>query len=757
MAADSATSGLVYTAVIGIVVFIILYIVFELVRNRHPEIFQYRKFLQENSGKYPELVDENGGFPELVKPLPSRKFFGWLSATRQISNDEIAQTIGFDAVMMLIALRNKVVFFFGTGLLAAAVLLPVYATAGNNSPGIGRLTLSNLPTDSWRFWLVFVVDFFFAYAFLFYVLRETREYSNRREQYRAQKIGANYVIAVQDLPKEVRSCDDVKAAFEAVFPGEVEGVHMVYKSNLLSKKIVQYAKIQNKREGCEWTIINKDRRPEHRPKMCSCCCTKPVDSLEYYSEEQSRLEEEISSIQDAMDGKQITCCRTAIVIFRSKKVAAAASQVQVFTSPVDKFKITRLDSFRAVHWPGLRKTRYLHILFKIHTWAWMVVFLVFWGIIVAFAAQSLANLSQLGNIPALSWLEPIVTASPFLLGFLEGFLPPIVVLVLTMLPPILLAIFVSLEAIPSQGLMNNKQRNMVFIFLFFVRFVYVVLAGTALTYLNDMINNPQSIVNRLASGIPEQSGFFLNLLLASCFIGNAIALSQIVRVVVQKILKMFFKTPRQKKAVFGFGAVFGYAGMYGAGSLNSAIAIIYSTISPLLMFAAGLYFLLTYIVTKHNLCFTMCNPVDNGGSMFYGHIHVHFVALYIKQLCMIGLFGLNKSPGPAVVSVINLIPIIYCHLYIIKRFQRLCWEGSFEYVGPKAGDMDVNPVYVEKYITPELRKVPNGIPELRNIPELKVVRESGQDIETGAGMTKASEAPEEQEFYDAQINDKIET
>eukprot|EP00190_Bangiopsis_sp_CCMP1999_P006196 CAMPEP_0198723542 /NCGR_PEP_ID=MMETSP1475-20131203/1052_1 /TAXON_ID= ORGANISM="Unidentified sp., Strain CCMP1999" /NCGR_SAMPLE_ID=MMETSP1475 /ASSEMBLY_ACC=CAM_ASM_001111 /LENGTH=763 /DNA_ID=CAMNT_0044484715 /DNA_START=372 /DNA_END=2663 /DNA_ORIENTATION=- len=763
MATDSATAGLVYTAAIGIIVFAVLYLIFELIRNRHPEIFQYRKFLSENSGKYPELVDENGNFPEFVKPLPSRKFLGWLGATKQIKDDEIASTISFDAVMMLTAIRNKTIFFFSTGLFAAAVLIPTYATAGDRSPGVGRLSMSNLETNSWRFWLVFVVDFLFVYIFLFYIMREIREYTNRREQYRAQNIGANYVIAVQDLPKEVTSAEDVRIAFEAAFPGEVEGVQMVYDSKLLKKKIVQYTKAKNSREKCEWTILNKDKRPQHREKMCTCCCSQPVDSFEYYSEQQSRLEEEIASIQDAMDDKQIKRCPSAIVIFRSKKAAAAASQVQVFTTPADRFKITRLDSFKAVHWPGIRKTRYADIAFKIHTWAWMVVFLVFWGIVVAFVAQAIANLSNVGEIPALAWLEPLVTASPVLLGFLEGFLPPIVVLVLTIIPPILIGIFVSMEGIPNGGLMNNKQRTMIFIFLFFVRFIYVVLAGTALTHLNTMLENPTAIVDLLAAGIPEQAGFFLNLLLASCFIGNALALSQVVRLVVQKILKMLFKTPRQKKAVYAFGAAFGYAGMYGAGALNSAIAIIYSTISPLVPLAACLYFLITYFVAKHNICYTTHNAVDNGGSMFYGHVQVNFVALYIKQLCMIGLFGLNKAPAPAAVSVINLIPIIYCHIYVIKRFQRLSWEGSFQYVGPKSGDMDVNPDYVGKYITPELRKVPHGIPQLRDIPELKVIREDGQDMETGVTTTttttttKGIEQHENQEFYDAQINTNIET
>mmetsp|Transcript_7612 Transcript_7612/g.23076 ORF Transcript_7612/g.23076 Transcript_7612/m.23076 type:complete len:751 (+) Transcript_7612:61-2313(+) len=731
---DSATGGLAYTAVIGFVVLGVFYLLFELVRRRMPHIFLYRKWLVDHKAKYPEFLNENGDYLSYPTPVPSNKPLGWLKATLGVSEDETVRTVGYDSALFIYSIKNQFLFFAITGIIACIILIPVYVTAGDRGVGVGRLTTGNLEENSSRLWATFVVDLIIVYIALGYIMKEVKEYARRREQYRSERIGANYAVAVQDLPAHLNDADQVQRAFEAVFPGEVEGVHTVCSAKELKMKIAEYSQALTKKEKAEWKIMNKGQRPRHRPgKKCGCCGgSEEVDSLEYYTEEQNRLEREITTAQEAVDADAVKQTRAAIVIFKTRRAASAAGQMQVFSMPVSKHRLTRLDTFKQVHWWGIKRTKTQHLAFTALTWGVLFVLLAFWGVIST-AIMSLANLSNLASIPALSWLAPIMNASPFIRSLLEGFLPPVLSLLLTVMPVLILSALVALEGIPSQGLMTARQRNVVFIFIFFAEFLFIVIAGTALQQLSSMIENPTGIVDKLALGIPQQSGFFLNYILSACFFSNAIHLSQIVRIIVHFILGKFKKTPRQRKDMYKKGADFHVAIRYGKSSLIALIALVYSTLQPLVLLFAAFFFFVTGIVSKHNTCFTKHNNYDNGGSAFWGHIQINFVALYVKELTMIGIFGLNKATGPAVVSIINLVGIALLHMYVNRKYRQLCWHGSLEHDNLKAAEPNVNPMYVLSYQTPELKNV-RAVPELMEIPELRP--RSAAEVDTEAGVTQ---------------------
>eukprot|EP00188_Purpureofilum_apyrenoidigerum_P006312 Plantae.Rhodophyta-Purpureofilum_apyrenoidigerum.ctg9570.p1 GENE.Plantae.Rhodophyta-Purpureofilum_apyrenoidigerum.ctg9570~~Plantae.Rhodophyta-Purpureofilum_apyrenoidigerum.ctg9570.p1 ORF type:complete len:765 (+),score=153.85 Plantae.Rhodophyta-Purpureofilum_apyrenoidigerum.ctg9570:69-2297(+) len=731
MATDSSTGGLAYTAVIGFVVLGAFWLLFELVRKRMPQIFLYRKWLVDHKAKYPEFLNENGDYLSYPTPLPSSKLLGWLKATLSVSDDDVVKTVGYDSALFIFSIKNQFLFFFITGVIACVVLIPTYVTAGNLATGVGLLSTGNLSENSNRLWATFVIDLIIVYMALIYIMREVKEYARRREQYRSERIGANYAVAVQDLPAHLNDADQVRRAFEAVFPGEVEGVHTVCNAKELKLKIKEYTRALTQKEKAEWKIMNKGDRPKHHPnRKCGCCGgSEEVDSLEYYTSEQSRLEREITTAQEAVDANAVSQTRSAIVIFKTRRAASAAGQMQVFSMPVSKHRLTRLDTFKQVHWWGIKRTKTQHLISTAVTWGVLFVLLAFWGIISA-AVMSLANLSNLASIDALSWLQPIVDASPFVRSLLEGFLPPVLSIILTVLPVIILSALVALEGIPSQGLMTARQRDVVFIFLFFAEFIFIVIAGTALQQLSTMIEDPTSIVNKLALGIPQQSGFFLNYILSACFFSNALHLSQIVRIIVQFILGRMKKTPRERKDLFQKGADFHLAIRYGKASLIATIALVYSTLQPLILLFAAFFFLVTGVVSKHNTCFTKHNNYDNGGSIFWGHIQINFVALYVKELTMIGIFGLNKATAPAVVSIINLVGIVLLHLYVNNKYKQLCWHGSLEHDNLKAAEPNVNPMYVLSYQTPELKNV-RAIPELMEIPELRPRTSAEVDAEAG--------------------------
>lgn len=756
---DTASTGLILAAAVGIPVFIVLILVFEFTRNKFPHIFQYRKYLVENKVKYPEFNNENGAYLEYITPQPSTSMFGWLSATLSLSEDDVIKTVSFDAALAIMSLRNRFYFYTITSLLACVILIPVYATStsasgdGEAVEGVATLSLANVGENDNRLWATFVVDVLMVGLALLYVLYEANNYTKRREQYRSADIGANYAIAVQDLPANVTSVDQVVAAFDAVFPGEVEGAQLVYDSKSLRTAFKNYGVALNSREKVEWTILNKDvERPRHRVTPCTCCFKPTVDSLDYWTQKQRELADEINEDQERMTPKVVRRTQSAIVIFRTKRAAALADQAQIFSRPLGKWTITRLDSFKRVHWPGIKKNRLMGTIFSVNTWVWMAVFLILWLPISAFI-QSLASLENLQK--TFPWIS--IPDSAILKTIIEGYLPIVLTIVLSMIPQIMIKIFVSLERWPSVGLMVNKQRTMLFIYVFIVNFIYVIGAGTVLEYL-DLIRQGdfEQIIQILATGIPQKATFFLTFVLTACFIGNGMALSQIVRVIVTPILGIIFKTPRAKKLQYGMFGTFAFAPLYGSSAFLSTVALIYSSMAPLILPFAAVFFGLTFIVVKHNLCFTSYNNGEDGGSIFWGHLQIMFVGLYLRSIAMIGIYALKQAPVPSACSVVAVVVIIYVHYYIHSRFRRLGWEGSLEFTGPKVAEMDVNPAYVDKYITPEMKPL-GTVPTLLELDVFKPTKEGGKEVEDGETEAIPDSKTEAvgDEFYDAAVNDKI--
>lgn len=82
---------------------------------------------------------------------------------------------------------------------------------------------------------------------------------------------------------------------------------------------------------------------------------------------------------------------------------------------------------------------------------WAAVFALILGYTIPVGfASSLANLQELVKTKAFSWLKPILDVSPALTGFIQGFLPPLVIAVFLALLPALLKYLSCKEGFASE-------------------------------------------------------------------------------------------------------------------------------------------------------------------------------------------------------------------------------------------------------------------------------------------------------------------
>lgn len=84
-------------------------------------------------------------------------------------------------------------------------------------------------------------------------------------------------------------------------------------------------------------------------------------------------------------------------------------------------------------------------------------------------------------------------------------------------------------------------------------------------------------------------------------------------------------------------------------------AICYACIAPLVLGFAALGIWFTYFVWKYNLTYVFGSQMDSKG-LFYPRALQHLtIGLYLAELCLVGLFGLNTAYGPMALEALFLV------------------------------------------------------------------------------------------------------
>jgi hypothetical protein len=78
-------------------------------------------------------------------------------------------------------------------------------------------------------------------------------------------------------------------------------------------------------------------------------------------------------------------------------------------------------------------------------------------------------------------------------------------------------------------------------------------------------------------------------------------------------------------------------------------------IAPLVLGFATIGLYLFYLAYRYNVLFVTDSPIDTKGLIYPRALQHLFTGVYLSQICLIGLFGIARAPGPLVLTVIALI------------------------------------------------------------------------------------------------------
>lgn len=720
MAVDSTTYAYLQALGIGVVVSLILFLVFCILRPKVPDVFYHRRLL--NTWK--EYDDFNGTRVGLTEPPLQDSFFGWLTPVISTTEEEIVRKIGLDAAMFLRYLKTSLFMLSILGLFSVVILMPVYGTGDNkNLPsdneqfveGLRVISLANVPDRDGRLWATVIAEFVVTAVVLFFMFRDYREYARLRREYRISENPVNYALAVLDIPPECRTEAAIRDRFELVVPGQIAEVILVKQCGKAFKLEKNLNKAVANREKAEYIKAVKGETPQTRPGCCGCLmCHKPkVDALEHWQSEQDRLSKELLE-----EGSLARQTPGAIIVLSNKRAAALLAQANVATR-ASQWNIDRAAEPEAIHWPAFGVPGYQAEVRSLAVLIFMIVFTLFWTI-PAFAIASLASLEDLSKISAFSWLDSLTDLSPAVVSLIEGVLPVVVLAVIISLIPVVFRLVVGQERLVSKAIIERKTRDYFYMFTVYGSFFVIVLGSTVLRDLDGIIDDPTSIVDALATGVPGQGVFFATFIVLKTFIPLPLALSGIVRCIMRWIFLKLAKTERAKRGARSKGSLFPYFRHFGSAMLIMFLALTYSAMSPIVPISGLVYFCFANLTYRYQILYSSHTPWDGGGELYPGAFWGTIVGLIIQQLVVIGVLGLKKGIAEAIVTAIPFVLTILLPIGFTRRYSRIAKDGSLYDMFEDSSKLDEIPAqYNGVYENPAGKVIDfvnlNGIEEIKDV------------------------------------------
>ncbi|OAL48901.1 DUF221-domain-containing protein [Pyrenochaeta sp. DS3sAY3a] len=400
---------------------------------------------------------------------------------------------------------------------------------------------------------------------------------------------------------------------------------------------------------------------------------KKVDTIYHCRKELARLNAEIAD--DQAHPERFPLMNSAFIQFNHQVAAHMACQSISHHIPRQMAPRTVEVNPNYVLWDNLTMKwweRYLRMLGVILIIAALIVF---WGIPVSFTG-ALSQVKTLTNkLPWLGWINDL---PEWAISFIQGVLPPAFLAILFAVLPLVLRFLAGVTGTTTSGERELLVQNFYFAFVFVQLFLVVSISTGITTAIEDLVNDPISIPATLAKNLPRSANYFFSYMILQALSISSGTLLQIGAVVVIVFLRFLDTTPRQKVSRVLSRPGINWGTMIPVYTNFGAIGIIYSVVSPLILIMMLITFCLFWFTYRYQMIYVSYAKAETNGLIFPKAVNQLFTGLYFLELCLIGLFflqrdvNLNVSCFPqAIIMIVTLVFTVLYQIVLNRAFGPL--------------------------------------------------------------------------------------
>ncbi|CAJ0923973.1 unnamed protein product [Ranitomeya imitator] len=514
-------------------------------------------------------------------------FCSWLTAIFRIKDDEIREKCGADAVHYLSFQRHIIGLLVVVGVLSVGIVLPVNFSGDlleNNAYSFGRTTIANLNSRNNLLWLHTTFAFLYLLLTVYSMRRHTSKMRYKEDDLVKRTLFINGISKYAEPEKikkhfeeaytnctvlEARPCYDVARLMFLDAERKKAERGRLYFNNLLSRENIT-------------SFIN--------PKPCGhlCCCVikgcEQVEAIEYYTTLEQRLKEEYKKEKEKVNEKPLGM---AFVTFHNEAITALilkdfnACKCHGCSCRGEPKFSSCSDALHVQHWtvsyaPDPQNIYWEHLSTRGFVW-WIrcliinvILFLLLFFLTTP--AIIITTMDKFNVTKPVEYLNnPIITQ----------FFPTLLLWAFSALLPTIVYYSAFFEAHWTRSGENRTTMHKCYTFLIFMVLLLPSLGSAAWT-CSSVGSLIRGSWQRRPSGL-NNGAFFVNYVIASAFIGNAMDLLPHPR------------SADHQAYEFQFGAA--YAWMM----CIFTVVMTYSITCPIIVPFGLMYMLLKHLVDRYNL------------------------------------------------------------------------------------------------------------------------------------------------------------
>ncbi|KAL8170556.1 hypothetical protein V2J09_022360 [Rumex salicifolius] len=618
-------------------------------------------------------------------------FLNWMPQALRMSEQELIDHAGFDSAVFLRIYTLGLKIFGPMTVLAILILVPVNISGGTLfflkrdlvTSEIDKLSISNVPPKSYKFFVHIAAEYMFTFWTCFMLYKEYGKVASMRYQFLASqpKRPEQFTVLVRNVPRvSGRSVSDsVEQFFKKNHPNTYLCHQAVYNANKFARLVRKRNRLQNWRDYYQ---IKFERHPDKRPTMKKGFLGLfggKVDAIEYYEHQIKIMDRRMTMERQGILKESKRILPVAFVSFNSQWGAAVCAQTQQSKNPT-LWLTSWAPEPRDIYWRNLA-IPFVSLTVRKFVIGVTVFALVFFYMIPIAFVQSLANLEGLEKVAP--FLRPVVELN-FIKSFLQGFLPGLALKIFLYILPALLMFMSKVEGHVALSQLERKAAAKYYYFMLVNVFLGSIVTGTAFQQLHTFLHQPPSkfhicllddtcilyrIPQTIGVSIPMKATFFITYIMVDGWAGIAGEILRLKPLVIYHLKNMFLvKTERDRERAMYPGSV-DYPETLPSLQLYFLLGLVYSTVTPILLPFIIVFFMLAYLVYRHQIINVYDQHYESAGA-FWPQVHSRIIAsLLISQLLLMGLLSTKLAAKSTPLLIILPVLTIVFHQYCKRRFE----------------------------------------------------------------------------------------
>ncbi|XP_021766840.1 calcium permeable stress-gated cation channel 1-like [Chenopodium quinoa] len=603
------------------------------------------------------------------------KFLNWMPDAIKMPESELIEHAGLDSVVYLRIYLIGLKIFVPVTVFAMLVLFPVNFTNDTLQVskavfnGIDKLSISNIPLESPRFWAHLVVEYAITFWSCYVLYKEYAKVTAMRLQFMAaeKRRPDQFTVLVRNIPPDAdESISELVEHFFLVnHPDHYLTHQVVHNANKLSDLVEQRKKKQN---WLDYYELKFSRKPDQRPMTKTGFLGlfgQKVDAIDYNASEIERLNKEIAEERERVENDAKSIMPAAFVSFKTRWGAAVCAQTHQTRNPTIWLTGWAPEP-RDVYWPNLA-IPYVHLSIRRLIMSVAFFFLTFFFMIPIALVQSLASIEGIQKYaPFLNF----IVERDFIKSFLQGFLPGLVLKLFLIFLPAILMMMSKFEGYEALSILERRSASRYYLFNFVNVFLVSVLAGTALQQLKTFLKSPPNKIFEIVGiGIPMKATFFITYIMVDGWAGVAGEILRLKPLIIYHLKNWFLvKTEKDREAAMDAGSI-GFNTGEPQIQLYILLAFVYAVVSPIILPFILVFFGFSYLVYRHQIINVYNQEYESAGA-FWPAVHGRIItAMVFSQLLLMGLLSTKRAASSTPFLIALPILTIWFHRYCKGRFE----------------------------------------------------------------------------------------